>query len=75
MYLAIEAGLEIIPVLNKIDLKGAKPEQVSEQIQNLYPVEDDGILKVCIQEKKRIGTITFVIVCFNELSFSNHVLN
>ena len=53
MYLAIEAGLEIIPVLNKIDLKGAKPEQVSEQIQNLYPVEDDGILKVCIQEKRR----------------------
>ncbi|XP_078324001.1 translation factor Guf1, mitochondrial-like [Crassostrea virginica] len=46
MYLAIEAGLEIIPVLNKIDLKGAKPEQVSEQIQNLYPVEDDGILKI-----------------------------
>ena len=65
MYLAIEAGLEIIPVLNKIDLKGAKPEQVSEQIQNLYPVEDDGILKVCIQEKRRSTKVqAFAIVFF-----------
>lgn len=48
MYLAIEAGLEIIPVLNKIDLKGANPELVSEQIQALYPVTDEEILKVCV---------------------------
>lgn len=46
MYLAIEAGLEIIPVINKIDLKGANPALVSEQIQNLYPVSDEEILKV-----------------------------
>lgn len=46
MYLAIEAGLEIIPVLNKIDLKGANPALVSEQIQNLYPVSDEEILKI-----------------------------
>ncbi|XP_061164750.1 translation factor Guf1, mitochondrial-like [Saccostrea echinata] len=46
MYLAIEAGLELIPVLNKIDLKGANPEVVSKQIQNLYPVTDEEILKI-----------------------------
>jgi len=31
-YLAIEAGLELVPVLNKVDLPGAQPEVVEEQI-------------------------------------------
>src|SRR6476619_550692 len=33
VYLAIEANLEIIPVLNKIDLPGADPERVRKEIQ------------------------------------------
>ena len=35
LYLAIEAGLEIIPVLNKIDLPGAEIEKVANQIVDL----------------------------------------
>jgi GTP-binding protein LepA len=34
-YLAIEAGLELIPVLNKIDLPGAEPERVAAEVQEL----------------------------------------
>src|SRR5712675_307156 len=34
-HLAVDAGLEIIPVINKIDLPGAEPERAKEQIENV----------------------------------------
>jgi len=34
-YLAVESGLELIPCLNKIDLPGADPERVAEEIADL----------------------------------------
>ena len=41
-YLAIDAGLELIPALNKIDLPGAEPERVAGEIAELLgePAED-----------------------------------
>ncbi|MGH2925044.1 MAG: GTP-binding protein, partial [Solirubrobacterales bacterium] len=34
-YLAIDAGLELIPVINKVDLPGAEPERVATEIADL----------------------------------------
>ncbi len=34
-YLAIESGLELIPCLNKVDLPGAEPERVAEEVADL----------------------------------------
>ena len=34
-YLAIESGLELIPCLNKVDLPGAEPERVAEEVAEL----------------------------------------
>ena len=34
-YLAIDAGLELIPCLNKVDLPGAEPERVAEEVAEL----------------------------------------
>jgi GTP-binding protein LepA len=34
-YLAVEAGLELIPCLNKVDLPGAEPERVAEEVSDL----------------------------------------
>src|SRR6201989_3527352 len=34
-YLAVDAGLELIPCLNKVDLPGAEPERVAEEIADL----------------------------------------
>jgi len=43
-YLAIEAGLELIPCLNKIDLPGAEPERVAGEVSELIGGEPDEIL-------------------------------
>jgi len=44
LYLAIEQDLEIIPVLNKIDLPNANPEDVSDQIVDLLGCKKSDIL-------------------------------
>ena len=38
-HLAVDSGLEIIPVLNKIDLPGAEPEKAREQIENIIGID------------------------------------
>ena len=45
-YLAIENGLELIPVLNKIDLPGAEPERVAEEVAELLGEPTDDILRI-----------------------------
>jgi GTP-binding protein LepA len=46
LYLAIEAGLEVIPVLNKIDLPAADPDRVGAELASLIGIEADRILQV-----------------------------
>jgi len=46
LYQAIEQGLEIIPVMNKIDLPGAEPEAVGQQIIDLIGCTYEDILQV-----------------------------
>jgi GTP-binding protein LepA len=46
LYLALEAGLAIIPILNKIDLPAAEPERVAEELAALIGVDPDSILRV-----------------------------
>lgn len=46
LYLAIEAGLEIIPVINKIDLPSSDVEGVSQQIIDLIGVKREEIIPV-----------------------------
>ncbi len=44
LYLAIDHGLEIIPVLNKMDLPGAMPEEVKDQIVDLIGCDREEII-------------------------------
>jgi GTP-binding protein LepA len=53
LYLAIDAGLEIIPVLNKIDLPSAEVDRISHQIIDLIGCKEEDILKV--SAKANIG--------------------
>jgi GTP-binding protein LepA len=45
LYLAVEAGLTVIPVINKIDLPAAQPERVAREIEQVLGVSED-FLKV-----------------------------
>lgn len=44
LYLALENDLEIIPILNKMDLPGAQPEEVKDQIVDLIGCDRDAII-------------------------------
>lgn len=44
LYLALEHDLEIIPVLNKIDLPGASPEEVTDQIVDLLGCSPEDVI-------------------------------
>ncbi len=46
LYLAIEADLHIIPVLNKIDLPGAQPEKYAAEIAGIIGCDEDDVLRV-----------------------------
>ena len=46
LYLALENDLEIIPILNKIDLPSANPEEVTDEIVNLLGCKSEDVLRV-----------------------------
>ncbi|MDX1674370.1 MAG: translation elongation factor 4 [Longimicrobiales bacterium] len=50
LFLAMEAGLEIIPVLNKIDLPGAEPEKRRDELVDLLGCEPEEVLLVSAKE-------------------------
>ncbi len=45
-YTAVEQGLEVVPVLNKIDLPAADPERVIQEIEDIIGVEADDAIRV-----------------------------
>jgi GTP-binding protein LepA len=45
-YLAIDSGLELIPCLNKIDLPGAEPERVADEIAELLGEPAEGVRRI-----------------------------
>ncbi|XP_065119939.2 translation factor Guf1, mitochondrial isoform X2 [Paramisgurnus dabryanus] len=51
-YLAFEAQLTIIPVINKIDLKNADPERVEKQIEKVFDIPKEE----CIRISAKLGT-------------------
>jgi GTP-binding protein LepA len=62
LYLAVEAGLEIIPVLNKIDLPSAEIDKVKSQIIDLIGCEESDILLASAKTKIGIDEILETIV-------------
>jgi GTP-binding protein LepA len=53
-YLAVESGLEIIPVINKIDLPGAQPDETRRQIEDIVGLPADHA--ILASAKEGIGT-------------------
>ncbi len=62
LYLALGQDLEIIPVLNKIDLPGAMPEEVKDQVVDLLGCDRDGIIHASGKEGIGIEDILAAII-------------
>ena len=62
LYLALENDLEIIPVLNKIDLPSANPEEVKDQIIDLIGCNQDDIISASAKTGVGIQDILETIV-------------
>ena len=62
LFLALDAGLEIIPVLNKIDLPAAEPDRRSKEIEDLLGVAESEILRVSAKEGTGMSELLEAIV-------------
>jgi len=62
LFLAMDAGLEIIPILNKIDLPGAEPEKRRQEVVDLIGCAPEDILLVSAKEGLGIPELLEAIV-------------
>ena len=62
VYLAIEAGLEIVPVLNKVDLQAADPARVREQIEDVIGLDASDSIEISAKTGLNIDAVLEAIV-------------
>jgi len=61
-YMAVEQGLEIIPVINKIDLPSARPEEVKKEIEDIVGIDASDAYLVSAKEGKGIKEVLNAII-------------
>ncbi len=61
-YLAIENGLELIPVMNKVDLPGAEPDRVAGEIADLLGGDPSEALSISAKTGEGVGEVLEAIV-------------
>ena len=64
-YLAVDENLEIVPVINKIDLPSAQPEQVMQEIEDVVGLDATG--SILASAKERLGIHEIVEAVVNRL--------
>lgn len=62
LYLALEADLVIIPVINKIDLPSARPDEIAEDICALLGGKPEDVLRISAKEGLNIEAVLEAIV-------------
>jgi GTP-binding protein LepA len=62
LYLALGAGLEVIPVINKIDLPAAQPEEVAKDVSNLLGTPVEQIIKISAKEGLNVRDVLEAVV-------------
>ena len=61
-YTAIEEGLEVVPVLNKIDLPSADPERVINEVEEIIGIEAEDALRVSAKTGEGVDDLLEAIV-------------
>jgi len=62
LYQALDADLEIVPVINKIDLPSARPDEVAEDVGSLLGVDPEAVLRVSAKEGLNMDQVLEAIV-------------
>ncbi len=62
LYSAIDANLEIIPVINKIDLPSARPDEVAEDVGSLLGVDPEAVIQISAKAGKNVQAVLDEIV-------------
>jgi len=62
LYLALEADLEIIPVINKIDMESARPDEVAEEISQLIGTPGKDILRISAKRGENVEQVLESVV-------------
>src|SRR5688572_1604584 len=62
LYLALNAGLEIVPVINKIDLPSARTEEVADEVSSLLGGAPEDVLTISAKEGTNVETLLEAIV-------------
>jgi GTP-binding protein LepA len=62
LYSALEADLVIVPVINKIDLISARPDEVAEDISSLLGVPPESVLRVSAKDGTNVDAVLEAIV-------------
>ncbi len=62
LFLAMDAGLEIIPVLNKIDLPGAEPDRRAQELHELIGAKPEEILRLSAKEGTKVPELLEAVV-------------
>jgi GTP-binding protein LepA len=62
LYLAINAGLEIIPVINKIDLPSARPDEVAQEVVALLGGDAEAVLRISAKDGTNVPALLEAIV-------------
>ncbi|MEY4880388.1 MAG: elongation factor 4 [Pseudomonadota bacterium] len=62
VYLAIDAGLEIVPVLNKVDLPSAEPDRIRQQIEDVIGIDATDAIEVSAKTGLNIDQVLEAVV-------------
>jgi len=62
VYLALEADLSLIPVLNKIDLPAAEPERRAKELMNLLGCKREEIIEVSAKTGKNVDAVLDAVI-------------
>ena len=62
VYQAIDAGHEIVPVLNKVDLPAAEPDRIKEQIEDVIGIDASGAVPISAKTGLNIDLVLEAIV-------------
>jgi GTP-binding protein LepA len=62
LYLALDSNLVIIPVINKIDLPSARPDEVAQDLENLLGFPATDIPRISAKDGTNVDQVLEIIV-------------